>query len=221
MQRRLPPVHALTWQAEPPNQGVPRRETGNKFFRIFRFLLLRFQTAGRDAMSDQQPRTFWRIRAGFAFFVASIGWPVLIPILPLLGASPTVTAAFSGVMVVAAEFMLLAGAAIAGNEGFAFIKAKVFGFFKSYGPRREVSRVRYIIGLVMFATPLAFGWLSPYIELHLPGFTDNRLVYAIPLDVLLLISLFVLGGAFWDKLRSLFSHDAYAVLPSKERRGDG
>ena len=87
-------------------------------------------------MSDEQPQVGWRVRVGFAIFVASIGWPVLIPILRLLGASTTITAAFSGVMLVAAEFMLIAGAAIAGKAGFAFIKAKVFGFLKSFGPQR-------------------------------------------------------------------------------------
>ena len=171
-------------------------------------------------MSDEQRHAGWRVKVGFAIFVASIGWPLLIPILPLLGVSTTTTAAFSGVMLVAAELMLLAGAAIAGKEGFAFIKAKVFGFLKSYGPPRELSRTRYTIGLVMFVIPLAFAWASPYVAHLLPGYAAGRLIYAIGFDVLLLISLFVLGGSFWDKLRSLFLYQAYAVLPSKAPRGE-
>jgi hypothetical protein len=169
--------------------------------------------------SDGQSRYGWRVTFGFAIFVASIGWPVLIPILPLLGASTTTTAAFSGVMLIVAEIMLIAGAAIAGKEGFAFIKAKVFGFLKSYGPPREVSRTRYTIGLVMFVVPLAFAWASPYFGHHIPGYATGRLIYAIGFDVLLLISLFVLGGGFWDKLRSLFKHNAYAVIPDKPQVG--
>ena len=166
-------------------------------------------------MTNQQPQVGWRAKIGLAIFVASISWPVLIPVLPLMGVSSTATAAISGVMLIAAEIMLVAAAAIAGKDGFDFIKAKVFGVLKSYGPPREVSRTRYIIGLVMFTAPLAFGWISPYVGQHLPGFADKRLIYAILLDALLLISLFVLGGAFWDKLRSLFLHNAYAVFPSK------
>jgi len=164
-------------------------------------------------MSNEQPQAGWRVNLGFAIFAASIGWPVFIPILLALGVSTTTTAAISGVMIVAAEFMLIAGAAIAGKEGFAFIKAKVFGFLRSYGPPREVSRLRYTVGLVMFATPLAFGWASPYFGHHLPGFENGQLVYAVVGDVLLLVGLFVLGGGFWDKLRSLFKHDAFAVIP--------
>jgi hypothetical protein len=163
-------------------------------------------------MSDEKRQVGWRVKVGFAIFVASIGWPVLIPILPLLGASTAATATFTGVMVVVAELLLLGGAAVAGKEGFAFIKARAFGFLRSFGPPREVSRLRYTVGLVMFAIPLVFAWTTPYVGHHLPGFEDGPLIYAIAGDVLLLISLFVLGGGFWDKLRSLFKHDAYAVI---------
>ena len=166
-------------------------------------------------MSDERPQATWRIKVGFTIFVASIGWPVLIPILSALGVPTTAIAAFSGVMVIAAELMLIAGAAIAGKEGFAFIKATVFGFLRSYGPPREVGRTRYTIGLMMFSAPIIFGWASPYIGHHLPGFENGALIYAIAGDVLLLISLFILGGAFWDKLRSLFQHSAYAIFPDK------
>jgi hypothetical protein len=157
----------------------------------------------------------WRTTVGFAILVASVAWPLLLPILLLLGVSATVTAAFTGVMVVAAELMLIAGAALAGKEGFALIKAKAFGFLGAYGPPREVSRRRYTIGLVMFAIPLAFGWASPYFGDRIPGFVASRWVYAVAFDALLLISLFVLGGGFWDKLRSLYRHNAYAVIPNQ------
>ena len=166
-------------------------------------------------METESSRAGWRTWLGLALFVVSIGWPVLIPILPLLGASATVTASISGVMIVLAELMLLLGAAVAGKEGFAFIKARVFGILRSYGPPRKVSRTRYTIGLLMFFAPIIFGWASPYFGHHLPGFETRTLTYAVAGDVLLLSSLFVLGGAFWDKLRSLFKHNAYATFPDK------
>ena len=171
--------------------------------------------SGKDKpMTVEQPHANWRTTVGIAILVASIGWPVLIPILPLVGVSTTATAAFSGVMVVAADLMLIAGAAIAGKAGFASIKAKVFGLLRLCGPPREVSRRRYTIGLVIFSIPLAFGWASPYFGHHIPGFASGQLICAVALDILLLISLFVLGGDFWDKLRALFDHNAYAVIPS-------
>ena len=155
----------------------------------------------------------WRVKAGFVIFVASLAWPVLLPLLPLLGASGATVAAFTGVMVVAAELMLLGGAAIAGKDGFAFIKSRIFGFLRSFGPPDTVGRTRYTLGLVLFAMPLLFGWAAPYFGHHIPGFDEHPLAFAITGDVLLLISLFVLGGDFWDRLRALFVHGARAVFP--------
>jgi hypothetical protein len=43
----------------------------------------------------------------------SRGWPVVIPILPVAGISSTAVAAFSDVIVVAAGFLLIVGAASA------------------------------------------------------------------------------------------------------------
>jgi hypothetical protein len=166
-------------------------------------------------MTDKQIQPGWRIKLGFALFIASIGWPVLLPLMPLLGLSGASIASFSGAMMVAAEVMMIAEAAIAGKDGFAFIKQKVFGFLKSYGPPQEVSRTRYIIGLIIFCIPVTLGWVWSYVGQYLTGLQENPLVYAIAGDVMLLISLFILGGAFWDKLRSLFIHSAYAVVPEK------
>jgi len=166
-------------------------------------------------MVDDQTQAGWRIRLAFALFVASISWPVLLPVMPFLGFSGSSIATFSGAMLVAAEVMIIVGAAVAGKEGFAFIKQKVFGFLKSYGPPQDVSRPRYIIGLVIFVIPVILGWAWPYVGLYLPGLEEHLLVYAVTGDVLLLISLFILGGAFWDKLRSLVMHRAYAVIRGK------
>ena len=62
---------------------------------------------------------------------------------------------------------------------------------------------------------LSIGWATPHIGNHLPGFDTKKLFYAISGDVLLLSSLFVLGGDFWDKLRSLLRHDARAVISDR------
>jgi hypothetical protein len=166
--------------------------------------------------SEAQPRAGWRVKLAFVIFIASLGWPVIIPVLPFLGVSAQLIAAFSAVMLVAAEFMLLAAAAIAGKPGFAYIKARVFGFLKAYGPPSKVGRVRYTIGLVMFVLPFLFAWASPYFGHYIAGLEEHMRIYAIVFDVMLVSSLFVLGGDFWDKLRSLFVHKAYAVIPGSE-----
>ena len=62
---------------------------------------------------DGQVKPGWRIKTGFTLFILSIGWPVLIPVFPFIGLSGTQIAAISGVMLVVAELMIVAGVAIA------------------------------------------------------------------------------------------------------------
>jgi hypothetical protein len=45
-----------------------------------------------------------------------------------------------------------------------------------------------------------------------PQLVSNRLSVDILMDVVMIASLFVLGGNFWDKLRALFSANARAVF---------
>ena len=147
--------------------------------------------------------------------ISLLGIPLLVGGLALVGISGQRLATVSGGLLVGAELMMIAGAAIAGKEGFAYIKATVFGYIKKYGPPQKVNKTRYTIGLLMFIAPLLFGWASPYFGKNIPGYATNAVTYSVIGDVMLGISLFLLGGDFWDKLRSLFIHDATAVLPER------
>jgi len=73
-----------------------------------------------------------------------------------------------------------------------------------------VPKGRLVVGGAIFVVPIVLGWATPYAFHHLPGFEQYSLLYGLPGDVLLIVSLFVLGGEFWDKLRSLFVHGAKA-----------
>jgi hypothetical protein len=171
--------------------------------------------ADEHSGSPRAPRAGWRIKLGFTIFAASIAWPLLMPVLPVLGLSTAATATFGGSMLVAAEILLLVAAAIAGKDGFAYIKARVFGLLRSFGPPQRVGAMRYRIGLVMFSVPLLVGWLAPYVGSHIPGFEEHAIAASVALDALLLASLFVLGGEFWDKLRALYVHGGAAGGPAK------
>lgn len=160
------------------------------------------------------PATGWRLKLGVALFGLSIALPVLgVPLVAAMGLSAATVATVSGAIVVGAEVLGITAVAVMGKSGFAYIKNRVFGFLKQYGPPAEVSRTRYTVGLVMFAVPLVFGWLAPYVADRVPGYPGNELIYGVIGDLLLVASLFVLGGDFWDKVRALFIHGAKAVIP--------
>lgn len=163
---------------------------------------------------EAQTAPGWRIKVGFVLFISGlIAIPLLVAILALIGG--TRFAAISGGLLVTGEVMLVAGAAIAGKQGYAYIKATVFGFIKKYGPPQKVGKIRYSLGLLIFFIPVVFGWALPYFGKHIPGHPTHTILYSIIGDVMLGIGLFVLGGDFWDKLRSLFIHEATAMIPEK------
>ncbi len=155
----------------------------------------------------------WRLKLGVGLFGFSIALPVIgLPLVAAMDLSTGTLAKISSVVFVGAEVLGLVAVAVMGKSGYAFIKNRVFGFLKQYGPPAEVSRTRYRIGLVMFAVPIVFGWLAPYAAHHIPSYPGNEISFAVVGDLLLLASLFVLGGDFWDKLRALLNHGAKAVF---------
>ena len=167
-----------------------------------------------EVSQNNVPAGGWRLKLGVALLGLSIALPVLgLPLVAAMGLSGTTMATVSGVMLVGAEVLGILAVAIMGKSGYAYIKNRVFSFLKQHGPPAEVSRTRYTIGLVMFAVPIVFGWLAPYAADLIPGYLGNELTYAIVGDLLLLVSLFVLGGDFWDKLRALFIRGAKVVFP--------
>jgi len=113
---------------------------------------------------------------------------------------------------------MLVAVAVLGKAGFDYLvglfKKALGRFFEKHGPPEVVGRTRYHIGLVMFIVPLALGWSTPYMSHHISGFDTQAIWVGLTGDVLLLASLFVLGGEFWDKLRGLFIHGARMQFPS-------
>jgi len=167
-----------------------------------------------DASQPDAPAVGWRLKLGIGLLALSIILPVAgVPLVALVGLSAGRVATISGALLAGAEVIGIVAVAVMGKSGYAYIKNHVFRFLKQYGPPAEVGRTRYTVGLVMFAVPFIFGWLAPYASHLVPGYPGNEFVYAIVGDVLLLSSLFILGGDFWDKLRALFVHGAKALFP--------
>ena len=167
-----------------------------------------------EASQTEVPAAGWRLKLGISLFASSILLPVIgLPLVAATGLATTTAATVSGILLAGAEVLGIVAVAVMGKPGYAYIKSRVSGFFRQYGPPAEVSRTRYRIGLAMFAVPILFGWVAPYAADLIPGYAERAFTYAIVGDLVLLASLFVLGGDFWDKLRALFFHEAKAVLP--------
>ena len=146
-----------------------------------------------------------------------LGWmcPLLVPLVGQSGLSGEWKTALSGLLLLGIpELFSLAAIAILGKSGYVYLKGVVFGLLRRLAPPDVVGPVRYRIGLVLFVLPLLFGWVSIYVANLIPGFIEHRIAFAVTGDLMLLTSLFVLGGDFWDKVRALFVHGARAQLPA-------
>jgi len=155
------------------------------------------------------------VTAGIIFTCGFLS-PLLIPFVTSSNLSTGWKATLSGLLALGVpELFMLIAAAVAGKEGFNYIKSKIFGFLKKHGPPDTVSKSRYRIGLVLFTIPILAGWLIPYFSNIIPSYEQNRFLINVVGDIILLASLFVLGGDFWDKLRSLFIYGAKVIFPKK------
>ena len=169
-------------------------------------------TQQADAAEQQPPG--WRFRLGLIIFVVGFSSPLLIPLVSASDLSTKWKAVLTGALAVGIpEVFSIVAVAIMGKSGFNYMKKSIFGFLKRHGPPDVVSRTRYRIGLVMFVLPILFGWLGPYVSHHIPGYEANRFIASAVGDLLFVSSLFVLGGDFWDKVRSLFICGAKAQFP--------
>jgi hypothetical protein len=164
------------------------------------------------AASAASTRTGWRFKVGIALIaLMALAW-LLIPIEAALGMSAATIGATTAGIAIANKIILLAAIAVMGKAGFQELKAKLF---HQLTPPAEVSPMRYRIGLVMFCLPLLQGLLETWASHFAPQFVENRLWVDIVMDAMLIASMFVLGGNFWDKLRALFVRDARITLPNE------
>lgn len=145
------------------------------------------------------------IIGSIVFVLGQLSPLILIPIVISLDLSSGWTTALSGLLMFGfPELAILASVAIMGKEGFEFIKGKLFRYFKKNAPPDTVSSTRYRIGLFLFFFPILIGWLLPYFIDLIPHYSEYKMIINIIGDAILIASLFVLGGDFWDKLHSLF-----------------
>ena len=157
-----------------------------------------------------------RLLVGGTVIVMGFLSPLLIPLVASTNLSIGLKSAFSGLLALGIpEVFMIIGVAILGKDGYQFLKNKLFGVLKQFAPPDEVSLTRYRIGLVMLCLPLFFAWAHPFVSQLLPSLKILPIWCYVVGDVTLIASFFVLGGNFWDKLRSLFVHRAMVQFDRK------
>ena len=162
----------------------------------------------------QRPSS-WRMAIAIVLITLSLGAPAFIPLVTGSGLSTGIKTILSGLLVVGIpQLLMLAAIALVGKAGFTYIKQQAMGKLIKLAPPREVSKVRYYIGLAMFFLPFLVAVLGPYVAKWVPSnIMDGRLAVGVLGDTIFLASFFVLGGDFWDKLKALFIPGAKVRFP--------
>lgn len=135
--------------------------------------------------------------------VASTDWPAYVK------------TAVGGVLFFGFEIMAIVAAAVMGKQNFERIMSKAKSWLRMLKPSGDIGRMRHGVGLALFLLPLVPTYIMAYLPEWLPERSSCRLWVNLSADAMFLVSLFVLGGDFWDKLRSLFVREARAAFPDR------
>ena len=151
------------------------------------------------------------VRLWTGIIILAVGFlsPLLIPLVLATEWSTGAKSVISGLLAFGIpELFMVVAIGIMGKDGFNYLKRYLSLVLRQYGPPDTVSPIRYNIGLVMFITPLLLSIIAPYFG-HKVGFFENsETTIMIVFHIMLILSLFILGGDFWEKLRGLFIRSA-------------
>ncbi len=102
---------------------------------------------------------------------------------------------------------MILGVALAGKEGLETFKSFFRKIFRRKGPSRPVGGGRHRFGVLLFllgnALLLAVAYLPAALDWQLA--VRSRMILDLVGDVLIIVSFFVLGEQFWEKLKRLFT----------------
>lgn len=146
----------------------------------------------------------WKYYLGMTCLSLSFLVPVIGFIFPFLGLPTALAATLTGVFTVGIpEVMIILAVLLLGKETFNYYKSKLFK--KRKNAPKPVSKFRYYFGLVIFlASPIPL-YLNGYSPDLLPE--SGRHTILMGGDLAFVLSFFILGGGFWEKIKALFRYE--------------
>lgn len=171
--------------------------------------------------SEQEFTKSWRYKVGLSMIIIGNLGILLAMAMPLFGAGASTV----GSMLIGGEIISLASIAFLGKEGFKAIKNKAFAFIKSTYTG-GVSRTRHYLGVTLLLTNVVISYI---IALYLwDVFEASTAEGAAPIiwgltfaqqdsmlltlflvgEISFLVSIYVLGGDWWQKFRQIFVYEA-------------
>ena len=149
--------------------------------------------------SERVTKNSLKYKVGLVLIAFSCIIPFFAFIIPFLGLPITATAIISGIIIVGGpELIFIIGVFLAGKEGVQFVQKKLW---------KPAGKVRYMIGVVLFVISILTNWLCTYLELTdiINASLHTQLYIMATFDILLIVSLFIMGPEFFIKFMNIFS----------------
>lgn len=146
----------------------------------------------------------WRFYTGMAALIMSVILPLFAFLVPLLALPLATSAVIAGLLIAGGpEILGLIGIALLGRNAFQYFAYKIKHALRQVVLAKRVSRTRYYVGLAINLASLLPLYIYGYFPSWLPsGDTQIRILAAA--DVSFILSMFIMGGEFWEKFRRLF-----------------
>jgi len=141
---------------------------------------------------------------GVILFSIGMLLPLLALVVPFLGFSLLVKTLISAILVVGGpEVFIILGIVLSGKPTIDFIKSR----FKSFFFSRPVSRTRHYIGITCMLFSIITSWVLMYffVLTEMPVEEEVKLLCLGSIDLIFVISFFILGGPFFQKIANLFT----------------
>ena len=150
----------------------------------------------------------FRMALGVALLVIGLLMPLGTVFVAQTGWSSATKSLVSGGLIFGFEVMALIAAAVMGKENFDRIMAPVKQVLSRWLGHVKLARgigsVRHRIGVTLFFVSFLPAYVFSYAPSLLHDAATHRLRALVLGDAMFLVSLVLLGGDFWDKLRRLF-----------------
>jgi hypothetical protein len=139
-----------------------------------------------------------KYKVGLILLTLGFIMPLFAFTVPFLGFSTSATAFIAGVFIVGGpELCFFIGIVLAGKEAVKLVKQRLL---------KPAGIVRYRLGLVLFIISILINWVAAYLEVTKVFFINlhSQLYIMASFDLLLLLSVFLMGPEFFIKFKNIF-----------------
>src|SRR4029077_6680749 len=144
-------------------------------------------------------RKDWRFYAGMTAMALAVIMPLSALVVPVLGLSTTQSALLAGVLLAGGpEVLCILAVALLGKETFLYFAHRAKTALRRAVIDQPASKARYYTGLVV----ILLSWLPAYIYAYAPALTpqgDARIYLLAAMDLAFVVSVFLMGGEFWER----------------------